>query len=122
MCSKAVNNSLWDLKCIYCHHTDLFPSDALFSKNWFNMIHFCQHCNNGYIFKAGIQWTGYYAFYLLSSVLFFIFLYLYIFVINITSVGLAILLSVVSLFPFFKIILRIARVVYLKIFIFYLDR
>ena len=64
---------LKDIKCLYCHQTELFPKN-LNSSNWFNIVERCNLCYHTYN-KNGFFWLCLYIFYLINTLIFFIFLF-----------------------------------------------
>lgn len=105
-------------KCACCHEGDLYPTKIYSFRGWFTMYEKCPHCGQKYELEPGFYWGAMYMSYMVSSFLIFAFFALYRFALDIRLLY-AYVFSLLSLFLLYPFVFRIARAIWLNIYVGY---
>lgn len=114
--SKAY--SILKFKCPKCHQGDMYPTSILSFRKWFVMNDRCSVCGQPFELEPGFYWGAMYVAYGVSSLIMFAMFAIFFFAFNLEMTP-AFFASVVILFFLYPFIFRMARSIWINIYVHY---
>lgn len=108
--------SILQFKCPTCHQGDLYPHKVFSFKGWFKMYDHCTVCGQKYVLEPGFYWGAMYISYAVCSGLIFALFALFFWVVNLDET-ISFLLSMLILFFIYPFIFRLARAIWLNLYV-----